>query len=239
MDFGFIKTEHTMKGIALSFSLLLQLAMISVSQTVAEPQTTPAQLSDPCNNFTVLNDTWRSTNNTSLEEVFCDSGFFSAHRLEFENWHVFVLHGVRVRMPDQCVQPKHCGTSFPIWMNGSHPHPEDGIVSRNVCRSSSQSCCASFGLVPNLSIQVKACPGDYIVYKLVNPGICFVAYCADANFRPTPVTTSSTTASTTAIYTTESTTDDDRCEDIFCNACSKMSLSPLLLLMTLILFLSM
>jgi len=25
------------------------------------------------------------------------------------------------RIPETCVEPRHCGTQWPIWLNGQHP----------------------------------------------------------------------------------------------------------------------
>ncbi|XP_009076575.1 PREDICTED: oncoprotein-induced transcript 3 protein [Acanthisitta chloris] len=70
-------------------------------------------------------------------------------------------------MPTFCIPENHCGTHAPIWLNGSHPRPADGIVPRQAW--------ASFSWNP--PIHVKACPGGYYVYHLTRPSVCFHAYC--------------------------------------------------------------
>ncbi|XP_056627447.1 pancreatic secretory granule membrane major glycoprotein GP2-like isoform X1 [Triplophysa dalaica] len=96
-----------------------------------------------------------------------------------------------------------CGTSQPLWLNGHHPQPEEGVVNRQVCTSSWYECfCYS-----THSIHVKACPGDYFVYELVSPTFCS-AYCTEVRH----VTTSSpTTESTTSVSTTI-----DPCAEVNC-----------------------
>ena len=35
-------------------------------------------------------------------------------------WYRFTS-AVTDRIPETCVEPGHCGTQWPIWMNGQHP----------------------------------------------------------------------------------------------------------------------
>ncbi|XP_049329392.1 pancreatic secretory granule membrane major glycoprotein GP2-like [Astyanax mexicanus] len=78
-------------------------------------------------------------------------------------------------MPESCVNQGMCGTDIPLWLNGSHPRLEDGVVSRQVCGSWYGDCC----YFKSYPIQVKACPGNYYVYEFVSPVTCSSAYCAD------------------------------------------------------------
>ncbi|KAJ8366621.1 hypothetical protein AAFF_G00348380 [Aldrovandia affinis] len=77
-------------------------------------------------------------------------------------------------MPERCVDKNMCGTSAPLWLNTSHPAPSDGIVQSRVCGSWDSGCCQ----FPSNPIHVRACPGNYFVYKFVDPTICHMAYCA-------------------------------------------------------------
>ena len=129
------------------------------------PQDTSAQESDPCHNYTVLNDTWRATTNQDGLHR-CDSD------VQWQGWYRMFHQGASVLMPNVCVPYLRCGTHAPLWLNGSHPRPEDGIVTREVC-GSYLGCCS----YKPPSIQVKACPGNYTVYKLVDPLNCNLAYC--------------------------------------------------------------
>lgn len=126
------------------------------------------QESDPCYHYTVLNDSWRATTNTDQSVVRCD------WNQQWQGWYLMVHNGKRVRMPNECVPSLRCSTHAPLWLNGPHPRPEDGIVTRQVCGHWNGNCC--YFTVP--SIQVKACPGNYTVYKLVSPSACSLAYCA-------------------------------------------------------------
>ena len=121
--------------------------------------------SDPCDMYTVLNDTWRATSKDGSPR--CDSN------VQWQGWYRMFHQGASVLMPNVCVPYLRCGTHAPLWLNGSHPRPEDGIVIRQVCGSYQSGCCQ----FKPPSIQVKACPGNYTVYKLVAPHVCNLAYC--------------------------------------------------------------
>ncbi|XP_066518217.1 uncharacterized protein [Hoplias malabaricus] len=148
----------------------------TANSTVSSTNTT-----DPCNNYTSLDQPWRGTNATGLQ--ICDQSF------TWNGWYRLLYYGMSVRMPESCVNPRTCGTDAPLWLNGSHPQITDGIVTREVCGSWSNCCQWS------VSIQVKACPGNYYVYEFVSPNICYAAYCADVN-TITPNTANSTVSST-------------------------------------------
>ncbi|XP_066511249.1 uncharacterized protein [Hoplias malabaricus] len=122
---------------------------------------------DPCNKYTSLDQPWRGTNSTGL--YICDTAF------TWNGWYRLLYYGMSIRMPESCVNWDTCGTYYPLWLNGPHPQITDGIVTRGVCGSWINCCYWS------LSIQVKACPGNYYVYKFVSPYFCNAAYCADVN----------------------------------------------------------
>ncbi|CAH1247270.1 UMOD [Branchiostoma lanceolatum] len=67
-----------------------------------------------------------------------------------------------------------CGTAVPMWMNGAHPTAADGEVSRQVCTYWSGNPCWR-----ETTIQVKACPAGFYVYKLPRAPHCNLAYCGD------------------------------------------------------------
>src|SRR4029434_2389873 len=117
--------------------------------------------------YTVLDDTRRHTTNQDRSVLRCDSD------VQWQGWYRMFHQGASVLMPNVCVPNHRCGTAAPLWLNGPHPRPEDGIVTREVCITWVGNCCYS----KTPSIQVKACPGSYTVYKLVDPLYCNVAYC--------------------------------------------------------------
>uniref|UniRef100_A0AAY5L7P4 UMOD/GP2/OIT3-like D8C domain-containing protein n=1 Tax=Esox lucius TaxID=8010 RepID=A0AAY5L7P4_ESOLU len=130
---------------------------------------------DPCQSYTSLNDSWRSTNNTDQSNLHCDQN------LQWQGWYRMFLEGTSVRMPDYCVPIQRCGTHAPMWIDGTHPSIQDKVVQRGVCGSWTSGCC-TFRSNP---IHIKACPGNYYVYKFVTSNNCFLAYCAGNSFPST------------------------------------------------------
>ncbi|TRY62396.1 hypothetical protein DNTS_007875, partial [Danionella cerebrum] len=144
---------------------------IVTSATKLEP--TPiapvAPLVDPCYNYSVLDDEWRSTNNRNASEKKCDC------EVNWSGWYRLFIKGQSVQMPDTCVAENSCATSAPLWLSGGHPRVEDGVVIRDVCGHWSNNCC----YFQSNPIRVKSCPGNYFVYEFVKPEFCSLAYCAD------------------------------------------------------------
>ncbi|XP_042624027.1 uncharacterized protein LOC109054573 [Cyprinus carpio] len=171
-------------------------------ELITPPITTTAPSVDPCYNYTVLDDLWRSTNNQHSSQIMCDSW------VSWNGWYRLFIQDQSVQMPDTCVDEYSCGTYAPLWLNGGHPTVEDGVVTRDVCGHWDNNCC----YFQSNPIKVKACPGGYFVYEFVSPTTCNLAYCADAsNINTTYTTTYTTTAETT---TTETTTIETTTMDI-------------------------
>uniref|UniRef100_A0A3B4E9T1 ZP domain-containing protein n=1 Tax=Pygocentrus nattereri TaxID=42514 RepID=A0A3B4E9T1_PYGNA len=119
---------------------------------------------DPCQRYTILDDAWRSTDFKTNGTLHCDT----------DGWYRMYLGGVSVQMPERCIQPRMCGTDSPLWLKTPHPVNSEGVVQGAVCGSWVEGCC-NF----EFPINVKACPGNYYVYKFVKPPLCFLAYAAD------------------------------------------------------------
>ncbi len=79
-------------------------------------------------------------------------------------------------MPEWCFYYMSCGGFSSLWLGGPHPQPEDGVVTREVYGSYYDQC----SYYRSDSIQVKACPGNYYVYKIKRPKVLIPApaYCA-------------------------------------------------------------
>uniref|UniRef100_A0A4X2JR74 ZP domain-containing protein n=2 Tax=Vombatus ursinus TaxID=29139 RepID=A0A4X2JR74_VOMUR len=122
--------------------------------------------SDPCDNYTTLVEAWRSLNEMDNRRA-CDTNK--------EGWYRFSGPG-GVRIPEKCVSVNRCGTDAPVWLNGTHPSKEEGIVSRTACAHWSNNCC-----LWNMVVKVKACTGGFYVYKLNATPACNLAYCTDPN----------------------------------------------------------
>ncbi|XP_060606306.1 uncharacterized protein LOC132758629, partial [Ruditapes philippinarum] len=63
-----------------------------------------------------------------------------------------------------------CGYKFPIWMNGTLPSPDDGVVNRTACIKFTQPC------YRKLDIKIKNC-GESYIYHLTPPGLDDSGYC--------------------------------------------------------------
>ncbi|XP_039892338.1 deleted in malignant brain tumors 1 protein-like [Simochromis diagramma] len=154
---------------------LLILSLLSLL-TAGYPQSV-----DPCYNYTVLNDQWRSTNNTNTQDLHCDQS------INWQGWYRLFLGSSNARIPEGCIDSNRCGTHAPLWITQPHPTQPGETVNRTVCNNWSGSCCQ----FPSHTIQVKLCYGNYYVYKLERPSACHLAYCAEVN------TTTSALSSTT------------------------------------------
>lgn len=122
---------------------------------------------DPCSAYVSMNEPWRNTDyhvNNSAGVPLCDRHISG-------EWYRFTGMAGDA-MPTFCIEENHCGTHAPIWLNGSHPLPSDGIVTLPTCASFNDDCCHWHGVV-----DVKACPRGYYVYRLPRPSVCFHVYC--------------------------------------------------------------
>ncbi|XP_036427536.1 uromodulin-like [Colossoma macropomum] len=163
---------------------------------------------DPCQKYTALHDPWRST--TSITSTNCDK------HINWVGWYRLFSQGQSTKMPETCVSPNRCGTNIPLWLSGSHPNLQDGVVVRQICGSYGSDCC----FYKSLPIQVKACPGNYYVYKFVKPKFCNAAYCTDDSTETTTDVPTSTTSTT--ISTDVPTTDYvDHCKGLTCTVNEK------------------
>lgn len=122
---------------------------------------------DPCSAYISLNEPWRNTDHQFDESQgppLCDN------HVDGE-WYRFTGMAGDA-MPTFCIPENHCGTHAPVWLNGSHPLEGEGIVERQACASFNGNCC-----LWNTTVEVKACPGGYYVYRLTKPSVCFHVYC--------------------------------------------------------------
>uniref|UniRef100_UPI00358E931F oncoprotein-induced transcript 3 protein isoform X2 n=1 Tax=Myxine glutinosa TaxID=7769 RepID=UPI00358E931F len=122
---------------------------------------------DPCSSYISLNEEWRNTEfviNSSYGTPACDRDMGG-------EWYRFVDLAGDV-MPTFCVEPTHCGTHAPIWLNGSHPGLSDGVVEVPACAAFRENCC-----MWEARVAVKMCPGAFYVYRLPRPSVCFQTYC--------------------------------------------------------------
>ncbi|XP_030582252.1 pancreatic secretory granule membrane major glycoprotein GP2-like [Archocentrus centrarchus] len=142
-----------------------------------------SQCVDPCQNYTALNDDWRSTNSTNTQVIHCD------RNIDWQGWYRLFLVQNSAHIPERCIESLRCGTHAPMWITQPHPMQSGEIVTRTVCSSWNGNCC----WFQSHTIHVKLCYGDYYVYKFVKPSICSLAYCAEVNTTYPGVPTTTTT----------------------------------------------
>lgn len=123
---------------------------------------------DPCESYSVLNDDWRSVNNTSTQTITCDSGFNG------KTWYRFSLWQTTAHIPEWCVDKGRCGTHIPLWISTPHPTQSDVIERHTVCGHWNGRCC----YYKDSYNYIKLCNGNFYIYKLNKARLCNAAYCA-------------------------------------------------------------
>ena len=119
-----------------------------------------------CKNYTVLNETDRAQGNAALPHDRCDKCLVTG-------WYRF-QGAAGDQIPDKCILRWRCGTKHPGWLNGTHPKVDEGVVTREVCYSGRENCCAFSNF-----IEVKNCSGYYLYHLKKTPGNCS-RYCGNA-----------------------------------------------------------
>ncbi|CAC5411148.1 unnamed protein product [Mytilus coruscus] len=74
-------------------------------------------------------------------------------------------------MPSSSPGKMHCGTINPIWLNGTLPTYDDGIVSREACVQTENDICED-----SIDIEIRNCGGYYIYFLQKTPpnsSFCF------------------------------------------------------------------
>ncbi|KAL7826718.1 hypothetical protein AOLI_G00319270 [Acnodon oligacanthus] len=148
-----------------------------VKPDVSIPMPSYCAAPDPCNNYTVLNDSWRTTYRSYGYESYDDM------IVSLNGWYRLYLQGKSAQLSEACLGYISCGGYTPLMLNESHPLIRDGIVTRHIYGAYYTEC----RYYKSNPIQVKACPGHYYVYKLVKPNVSIPmpTYCAAAFDRPT------------------------------------------------------
>lgn len=131
---------------------------------------------DPCINHGMLPQAEYRGEQCLLYDVgsaLCDRGIDSG-------WYAVKQNKTYVEMPTSCPLPLSCGTSAPIWLNGSNPNNTEGIVERQLCVRGvyDDECCKS-----TISTKIKNC-GSFYVYYLAYTDTCDYAYCFGNNTCP-------------------------------------------------------
>ncbi|XP_061165138.1 von Willebrand factor D and EGF domain-containing protein-like [Saccostrea echinata] len=89
-----------------------------------------------------------------------------------ETWYKVTSQGQPLKMPTFCVRQNHCGTQFPIWMNGSEPSIIEKVVTRKACVTNGNVC----NCEKSYEISVRNCT-NFLAYKLKSTSVCPERYC--------------------------------------------------------------
>uniref|UniRef100_A0A672MFC0 ZP domain-containing protein n=1 Tax=Sinocyclocheilus grahami TaxID=75366 RepID=A0A672MFC0_SINGR len=137
---------------------------------------------DPCNNYNILDNHQRSTRNYRYMYGYAEG--LDDTRVEWDGWYRLFIDGSSAQMPEWCASFMSCGGYSGLYLGGSHPRVEDGVVTREIYGSHFYKC-SRYRSEP---IQVKACPGNNYVYKFTRPTLSIPApvYCA-VSFSTTSV----------------------------------------------------
>ncbi|KAM8977289.1 uncharacterized protein RCH25_042656 [Pelodytes ibericus] len=155
------------------------------------------QCADPCANY-------QTVNGTSRLSTLNSTGVFATDRFTF-GW-VRYIGDAGLRMQLGCTGSLKCGSFEPFSLNGTHPTIGEGVKLVPLVINSLAGC------VNGPSIPVKACPGNFYIYKFTG-SLKYDVFCTDPTFNaasviPTmaPTTTAPTTTTPTTTTTTPTTT---------------------------------
>ena len=161
------------KDLNIMVSRMMSYILVSVitAFTLLSPSDSTSSINCYGTHYKTINDPRRSTgydvsSSNNTRNHLCDR-----HLLQDNAWYRFSSEAGG-EMPTRRPKLGSCGTYVPIWMNGSHPTIEDGIVARKACAN-----VFPFGCGYRYNIHVRNCSGYYI-YQLKTPANCVLAYCA-------------------------------------------------------------
>ncbi|XP_053391335.1 uncharacterized protein LOC128554117 [Mercenaria mercenaria] len=134
-----------------------------------------------------------------------DTKYCDLHALQHGTW-----YRSSYNLITECVDHRKCGTSDPIWLNGSLPADAVGTVDGTGCVRTFDSCCES-----TLGLKIRNCT-YYMVYCFIDlHSACHSRYCLDTDLSietTTTTTTTITTTTTTTTTTAPATTDSSKNE---------------------------
>lgn len=124
--------------------------------------------------YTTLDEADRSVsfNDGNFGVNLCDNSPDPASDWQGDGW--YRIDGAAgTQLPEAPPALFSCGTDAPGWLNGAHPIPSDGVVSRQACFYWSTDTCNW-----TTSIEVVNC-GSFYLYHLVDAPLCTLRYCGE------------------------------------------------------------
>ena len=138
-----------------------------------------ATLPVQCKNYNVLDSAARHFQTTSQTpcqgDACCDKSGHSKINSDWKgNGWYRVTGAAGFKLIESPVKARKCGTQHTTWLDGGHPTPIEGEVSRTVYFTD--------GSNPKLypqSVKVINCNNEYFVYYLLDVSACYLAYCTE------------------------------------------------------------
>ncbi|VDI15179.1 Hypothetical predicted protein [Mytilus galloprovincialis] len=144
-------------------------ATIETTSTSMTTQTdNPANSIDPCTQYSLIQYQDRRAATRSLnfgKEIAISDDFLSS------GWYR-VERSICAKMPTSAPKPLHCGTWYPIWLNGKLPTIRGQQVRQTVCMQSFTHTC-----LYSWNVDIKLCDGDFFVYNLLRSKTALSGYC--------------------------------------------------------------
>lgn len=140
----------------------------TTSTSTATKTDNPANSIDPCTQYSLIRYQDRRAATRSLEfgkDIAISDDFLA------NGWYR-VKRSTCGEMPTSAPKPFHCGTWYPIWLNGQLPTIRGQQVRETVCMQSfTQECLYSW------NVDIKLCDGNYFVYNLQTSKTALSGYC--------------------------------------------------------------
>ncbi|XP_052071137.1 uncharacterized protein LOC127709569 [Mytilus californianus] len=122
---------------------------------------------DPCASYSTLDNVKRSAGYTlDLDNDIA----ISDDRLDPGWYRIVSVAGEEI--PTAAPGTFRCGSWYPIWLNGTLPTDVNSEVSQSVCIQTLTNVCQS-----TWNIDIRRCPGDFLVYNLLSSQLTKSAYC--------------------------------------------------------------
>ncbi|CAC5391220.1 unnamed protein product [Mytilus coruscus] len=142
----------------------------TTSKSMVTNTDNPINSIDPCTQYSLIQYQYRRAATRTLNfgkdiaiaisDDFLDNGWYRVEKSSCE------------KMPTSAPGPFHCGTWYPIWLNGQLPTTKGQKVRQTVCMQSfTQKCLYSW------NVDIKLCDGHFFVYNLLMSKTALSGYC--------------------------------------------------------------
>ena len=151
--------------------------VLVICLTAAVIGSSVTELPPECNDYLILNDPTRNVNH-GVEDYSDNDECPSQDWQGSNNWYR-MMPPAGVVITETSLEWKHCGTTAPGWIRGTHPTDEGEKVTVEVCFSYDDGDVDDCHYTQN--IDITYC-GEYFVYLLPETPGCAKRYCAASTF---------------------------------------------------------